>query len=389
LLRRLAPLLHQLDHAFGRFAPHRDVLVEVRTPVYLAVLGPLAEALAQEAGVRVWFTSEYPDRMAALVPAGSFLTHPQVEWRRLDLYLNGDPWAAARLRRCAHRINFFHGVAGKYDLDRPTDLPLGFQYYDRVAFINRDRMERYLAAGIVTPRQAVLVGYPKLDRLVNGGFDGAAIRASLGLDPARPTALYAPTYSEASSLHVAGEAIVRSLAAAGFNVLIKLHDRSLDPDPRYNAGIDWRARFLALERPGQVCFIERSDSSPLLAAAHIMVTDHSTIGFEYLLLNRPLLVFDAPDLMRVARINPEKVALLRRAAVVSRTPEALAAAALETLRNPGHLSRERHEVAEAMFHGAGGATARALAVIHELLDMKNGSSQVETARAQTAGGGAA
>ena len=77
----------------------------------------------------------------------------------------------ARLRRCARRINFFHGVAGKYDLDRPEGLPLGFEYYDHVAFINRDRMQRYLTAGIVTPRQAVLVGYPKLDRLVNGAYD--------------------------------------------------------------------------------------------------------------------------------------------------------------------------------------------------------------------------
>ena len=44
---------------------------------------------------------------------------------------------------------------------------MGFEYYDRVAFINRDRMLRYLEAGIVTPAQAVLVGYPKLDRLAS------------------------------------------------------------------------------------------------------------------------------------------------------------------------------------------------------------------------------
>src|SRR6185436_17434719 len=103
-----------------------------------------------------------------------FMTHADAEWTRFDLYLNGDPWAAARLRRTAARVNFFHGVAGKYDLDNPSGLPMGFEYYDRVAFINRDRMTRYLAAGLVTPRQAALVGYPKLDRLAAGGIDGAA-----------------------------------------------------------------------------------------------------------------------------------------------------------------------------------------------------------------------
>ena len=170
------------------------------------------------------------------------------------------PVGGARLRRCARRVNFFHGVAGKYDLDQPADLPLGFEYYDHVAFINRDRLLRYLAADIVTPAQAVLVGYPKLDKLASNGYDVAATRAALGLAATRPIALYAPTYSEASSLHLAGEAIVGALADAGFNVMVKLHDRSLDPDPRYNGGIDWRARFTALERThgrDRIRFVDR------------------------------------------------------------------------------------------------------------------------------------
>ena len=78
-----------------------------------------------------------------------------------------------------------------------------------------------------------------------------------GLDPSRPTALYAPTYSEASSLHLAGEEIVRALAASGFNVIVKLHDRSLDADPRYNGGIDWRRRIRALEVPGRIATSRR------------------------------------------------------------------------------------------------------------------------------------
>ncbi len=366
-MRRFTAPLHRIDHAVGRMNPTRRVLVEIRTPVYLAVLGSVADSLAAQRDVDVRFTSEYPDRIRPLVPEGRFLTHEQVEWRRFDVYLNGDPWAAARLRRCAHRVNFFHGVAGKYDLDRPDGLPMGFHVYDYVAFINRDRMERYLEAGIVTPQQAVLVGYPKLDRLANGGWDGTAVRASLGLDPRRPTALYAPTYSEASSLHLAGPEIVRALADAGLNVIVKLHDRSLDTDPRYNHGIDWRRTFATIERPGRIRFVESSDCCPLLAAADVMVTDHSSAGFEYFVLNRPLLVYDAPDLAQAARINPEKIALLRSAATVVRTPGELASAALAELDAPARLSAKRLEVAEQMFHQPGGATARALALLLNLL----------------------
>ena len=64
------------------------------------------------------------DPLTGLANRRHFLTALDAEWSRFDLYLNADPWAAARLRRCAHRINFFHGVAGKYDLDRPTGIHL-------------------------------------------------------------------------------------------------------------------------------------------------------------------------------------------------------------------------------------------------------------------------
>lgn len=378
LLRRLTPVVHRLDHAIGRLSTRRDVLVEMRTPVYHAVLGPIADALAPRregsggpaAGLHVWYTSESPDRVKHLVPEGRFLTHAEAEWRRFDLYINGDPWAAARLRRCAHRVNFFHGVAGKYDLDQPAGLPLGLEYYDHVAFINRDRMLRYLAAEIVTPRQAVLVGYPKLDALATGAHDGPAVRASLGLREGHATALYSPTYSEASSLHLAGEAIVKALVGAGLNVIVKLHDRSLDPDPRYHGGFDWRARFAALEHqltPGRMRFVETSDASPLLAAADCMVTDHSSIGFEYLVLDRPLLVFDAPDLPQAARINPEKIVLLRSAATVVSTPAELATRAVHALANPAHLSAARRRVARGLFFDPGRATERAVQLIKGLL----------------------
>lgn len=369
LRRSLTRVIHGLDHAVGRCRADREVLVEYRTPVYQAVLGPIADALAADAHTRVWFTSEYPDRIAPLVPPGRFLSHREVEWRRFDLYINGDPWAAARLRRCAHRVNFFHGVAGKYDLDNPAGLPMGFEYYDRVAFINRDRMSRYLRAGVVTPQQAVLVGYPKLDRLALGAYDAGAVRAGLRLSTGLPTALYAPTYSAASSLHLAGEAIVEALVQGGFNVIVKLHDRSLDPDPRYNEGIDWRARFgaLAQSHPGRVAFAGTGDASPLLAAADVLVTDHSSIGFEYLVLDRPLILFDAPDLARAARINPDKVALLKSVGTTARTPAQVAQLALGALAQPRVLSSARQAVARDLFHDPGQATARAASLLRQLL----------------------
>ena len=384
--RAVTRFIHSLDHAIGRLGRKRPVLVELRTPVYHAVLGPVFETLEKSPDVELSFTSEYPELIKPLVGAGRFITPEEAEWRRFDLYMNADPWAAARLRRCARRINFFHGVAGKYDLDRPEGLPMGFEYYDRVAFINRDRMSRYLDAGLVTQRQATLVGYPKLDRLASGGIDGSAVRAGLGLGSDRPTVLYAPTYSPASSLHLAGEALIGALADAGLNVIIKLHDRSLDADPRYTGGVDWRTRMRALEREGRIRHVEGADASPLMAASDAMVTDHSSVGFEYLVLDRPLVVFDAPGLQAAARINPEKIALLRSSATVVHEVDELAGAIRAELESPGRLSQHRHRVADAMFHDPGKATARAVALARELLDGR--SPAVPVATTHPAPGGA-
>ena len=129
--------------------------------------------------------------------------------------------------------------------------------------------------------------------------------------------LYAPTWSPASSLDVAGEDIITTLADAGWNVIVKLHSLSLDAQtPKFSGGVDWRARMAAIERPGRIVHVEEPDASPLLAASDLMVTDHSTIGFEFFLLDRPLIVFDVPKLIETARINPERVRELRSAARV-------------------------------------------------------------------------
>jgi hypothetical protein len=383
--RWLATSIRSFDGAVSRLHPSRRILVELRTPMHLAVLGPVIDALHLRGDVEVCFTSDAPERIRPVAP-GRFLTHAEVRWRRFDLYVNADPWGAVSLPRCKAQINFSHGVAGKYNLDQPVGLPLGFQRYDRVAFINADRLRRYLDAGLITRAQAALVGYPKIDRLARGLCNGAQAVTRLGLPAGRPTALYAPTYSPASSLQHAGESIVASLACAGFNVIVKLHDRSLDPDRRYSGGVDWRTRFAAVARTLPVRLVETADSSPWLAAADLMVTDHSSIGFEYLVLDRPLIVYDTPQLVGTARINPEKVSLLRSAATVVRTADELAGAAGLALQDPARMSSVRRRVAQEMFFDPGRATDRAVALIDATLRHPQGEGSEPARMAVSARG---
>lgn len=372
--RLVSRSLRAVDRAAGRALGRRHVIVDVRNAMHVAVLEPITAALERDARVDVWYTSARPSAVrTALLHAGPsrLLAHDEAAFRRWDLYISADPWTRPHLRRCARSVNVFHGVAGKYDLDDPAHLPIEFEAFDRVLFINRDRMDRYVASGVVAPERAVLIGFPKIDRLVNGEYDAAAVKRRLGLEGGRPTALYAPTWSVASSLHIAGEGIVRGLAAEGLNVIVKLHPLSLDAAvPKYSGGIDWRARIGALVQPGRIVHVEDPDASPLLAASDVLVTDHSTIGFEFCLLDRPVIVFDTPNLVQIARVNADKVRQLRSAARVVRSSAELRRSVREALASPDLHRGERQRLASAMFFDPGRATGRALAAIFELLELK-------------------
>ena len=369
----VARTLRRLDHAAGRLGSRRTVLVEGRTPMNLAVLAPIIRELEGDRRVIVRYTgAQREDLRRALCEMGvasRTITRERAAWSRIDLYMNADPWEAATLHRVRRQINFFHGVAGKYDLDCPRELPLDFTRYHRIAFPNQERLKRYVDAGIVAADRAALVGFPKADALATARVSPAAAASALGLDGDRQTIIYAPTFSPASSLHSHGETIVEALLGAGWNVIAKLHDRSFDTDAKYTDGIDWRSRLSRFASSRRFLLADRGDSTPYLLASSVMVTDHSSVGFEFFVLDRPLVVFDAPDLATSARINPAKVALLRSAAAVVTTIRDLDAAVRAELHAPARRAAARRHAANKVFYDPGQATSRAVALVYDLLGL--------------------
>src|SRR4051812_6953924 len=221
----------RVDWAIGRAFGRRRVLFDLRNAMNVAVLQPMFSTLQRDNRVHVSFACEEPGRVAGAVrqaAAADVRDHAEVVWQRWDLYVSADPWTRPQLRRCSQSANFFHGVAGNSNLDDPSSLQPGFDWFDRVGFINQERMRTYLKRGIVSADAAALIGFPKCDRLAVGAYTAAKIRHSIGLDSNRRVALYAPGWSPAGSLHAAGEQIVASLRNAGFDVIVKLHSVSFD-----------------------------------------------------------------------------------------------------------------------------------------------------------------
>ena len=191
-----------------------------------------------------------------------------------------------------------------------------------------------------------------------------------------PTVLYAPTWSPASSLNAMGLDLVRALLQRPINVIVKLHDRSRDLRERYSGGVDWVGRARPLMQRARGSIAQDHDICPYLVASDLMITDHSSAGFEYLLLDRPLVRIHRPELLQLANVHPDYADLLGSVADSTRTLEETLAAVEKGLANPRALSATRREVAADLFYQPGTATARTAAYLYEAMALEGAPAGV-------------
>lgn len=368
----------RLDRAVRRRSDVRRILVDARTPVNYTMIAPIHRAMAADPRLSFHFTaSEEPDRLRDIyreVPDVRLVHPARARFTGYDAYIVSDfMWQP--LLRSTCRIQVFHGVGGKYGFDAPTT---SMRAWDRLFFVNERRLCNFIKAGAVDADSPAirLIGYPKLDALVNGTWNRGTVLESLGLDPARPTILYAPTWSPASSLNAMGVELVRRLVTTGNNVIVKLHDRSRDVRAVYSGGVDWVAALEPVLRAPNGVLAPGHDISPYLVAADLMITDHSSAGFEFLLRDRPIVRIHRPDLIRDANIHPDYVELL---ASVSESVHGIddAVTAVERgLASPEALGETRRAVAADIFHRPGGATSRAIRGLYEAIELEPAPSMV-------------
>src|SRR5262245_26285538 len=231
----------------------RRILVDARTPVHYAMFAPVHRAMARDDRVRFSFiASDEPGQAEYIFQDaggnGSVIGPVAAALSRFDAYLTSDfTWTKLLHGTC--RIQMFHGVGGKYGFDAPTE-PL--DAWHRLFFVNHRRLNNCVAAGALDADSPAIrmIGMPKVDCLVDGSLNREEILRGLGLPSDRPTVLYAPTWSPASSLNLLGVALVARLRQMPVNVIVKLHDRSLDLRPQYSGGLDWPEMLRPYFAPG-------------------------------------------------------------------------------------------------------------------------------------------
>ena len=142
---------------------------------------------------------------------------------------------------------------------------------------------RYAAIGY--PRNDVLLREPAANDLVNVDLGTLAAMREVRARGAR-TFLYTPTFRDGHPgwVHEIGlDRLGAELAARGDRLVVNLHpfEQSLIPALR--------------EQCPQVSFVrEQTDLYPLLRESSVLVTDYSSLMFDFLMLDRPI-VFFRPD----------------------------------------------------------------------------------------------
>ena len=313
-----------------------------------------------------WAIRSY-EEMAAVLEA----VRPAV----VCLYAESSGWGRAALAACRaarvpavavqHGIVYANYYSYVHDLDEAA-CPRP----ERTAVFGEEARRLLLEMGHYPAHELVLTGSPKLDQLQESarGWDRAATRAELGVPASEPLVVVASRFRGIRRTHQSiGSALpglVRALEALGARTVIKPHPAE---------GAEDYARVLAETGVTRAQIVPPgADLLRLLHAADALVTVESLAAVEALVLERPVVVLNAPTNLRAmveagvalgVPVGADPTDALRRALVDESTREQLRVA----------RARYRPQIA---FGADGGATARILDLVRSTAGVPVGGGAV-------------
>jgi hypothetical protein len=239
-----------------------------------------------------------------------------------------------------------HGMIGKLGIAR---LPARdrARRFDFIAVGDRLSPLRYARAG-AQPGAFWLTGYPQLDPLFR-----REAPPDFGLDRSRPTVLYAPTwnlgFSSAPMLGARLVDLVRGTASRrdSPNLIIKPHPMIALRRPSWlKAWADMERRY---ERVRLIAEPD-ADVTAAMLTADVLISDASSVIFEFLALDRPIILLTNPRHRFDPAYDPEDIVWRWRDVGDERTDvEQLPEAVAWALADPGRNARRRGVYAEELF----------------------------------------
>jgi len=352
----------------------KKILFCASSPMNYAMFKPIHQRLKQDERIELWFTANHKVKEIYHTIG---LKDEKIVYKTLSYFHHYDmcicPSFFYERKNAEIRVQIFHGVSLKNRAVHKKALD-----YDKLflagEYMKRKFMETWGLAED-DPRFE-MIGMPKVDPLVNGSLDREEIKKSLGIDNHLPTVIYAPTRPSitSSSLQMAGEQIINTIADMEVNFLIKLHDRAYKQWRRKSE--DWKQK-LTRFRKSNVRVIEDYDIIPYLFISDLLVSDISSVINEFCLLDRPIVLYDVPRLIQFHKRKELKRGLQssdledwgREVGVIANDMDSLRKAIQHGLEQPEEKSEIRKEFIQKFFYKPGTATDRAVGKIYQLLNL--------------------
>ncbi|GJM21956.1 MAG: hypothetical protein DHS20C15_18710 [Planctomycetota bacterium] len=342
-----------------------SVMFRAKRPMNYEMFRPLHAHLLDDPAMRITlYGKSFGKSDSSLFErAGALPAKQRPNWMakfaRPDVLISADFLLATRHARTS--VQIFHGVSIKnYFLNENVHA------YDHVFATGPYMLKRYEERGFFEPGDPKLkhVGIPKTDRLTDGTLDRARTLESYGLDPALPTVLYAPSWGTESSLDQMGEQVLSALASmSDINVLVKLHDNAFDPRV---ARRDWRAFLDDLVGP-RFAAPQTFDVIVPMQAADLMVTDISSVAFEWLQVDRPLIFMTFDGQLARWEGKADLDTWGRRIGTECEDPVKLPQVVAAELADPDRLGDIRRAACADIYFNVGGATQAAIRELYALL----------------------
>lgn len=276
------------------------VLFKIGFVYHKAAFDPVIELFQRDPRYDVWFSLE-EERLRWFFINFTYRSPLVAEWERagyrftaekagFDVVVVGDTIPQAEAYGDAMLCFLNHGTGIKNILYRNLARHPDHRYH---IFVEGPyRVEKLRDSGVLNRSEVHLVGLPKLDHYFQGRFrDRAGLLRRWGLDPDRPTVLFAPTYKP-TCLYEVKDAIFE--ATEGCNLIIKLHHYSWMG--RYAPHRQHRIYQRRVKRhPHAVLLpVTEYNITPYMAAADTLISEASSTVFDFLAIAKTGIIYDLP-----------------------------------------------------------------------------------------------
>ncbi len=200
------------------------------------------------------------------------------------------------VENCGFIVNIGHGTISKGSFF--TDTPLSYRENCADLFccpgpVQYQTMKKYLY------KNMMISGMPKLDKVFQNRVSPKEAKRELLIDESKQTVLIAPTYNPEFSLLPVLNDIINQFSAETWDIIIKTH--AVTP-------FEYQQTLNQLDQKySNICIYTNQDLELAFHAADLMISDVSSIAFEFMAIEKPVIFYNSPLMRNHPKYNPNDI----------------------------------------------------------------------------------